>query len=873
MLRRRIVGIVGTAALLIAPFAFAQTQSASASAESDDVAGLEEVVVTARKREESLQEVPIAVTAFSEAALESIGVRSLEDIAMRTPGVQFSEQAGQIPGRFNCSIRFRGMNVNSEQAVAQLGALFIDGIFVASGCNSLGAEDLQQVEVVKGPQAVYFGRNTFGGAINYITRDPGNEWRSKLTASFAEDEDTELTLGVEGPIVQDRLSFRVSGRFYDRGAIYGTTRDGAELGEQKTRSISTKLVFKPTDNISIRVRGQYAEDRDGPPGAGFISGILNDTCTGTAGPTGAPRGRYICGEIPGIDAARTVNAGGNLISYNTTFNVASLPTLPEFLRTELLENGARDPANTSALGLDFFGLKRNMAFVGATADWTLPNDWTLSAVLGHNEMRANWLRDFDWTDTESWWSTDPQSLEDDTYEIRLASSDKGRLSWVVGASFYEMDYTQSGNGGTAVTVIPIGGGMFVRSTFPNSQVNNVVQEYQAVFAGLTWNFTDQWALSAEARYQQDKLTKGQLIAAQVTQAGFPTSPATAKWEDLLPRVIAQWKPSPQTNLYASYSVGVLPGDINGEFIFAPDNMRTPEQLASARQQTLNGAAPYPGITGFAAGTIGVSTATDVIDREKLDSLEIGWKQQWLDGRLQTNVAAYYMEWENQKGRVSAAIIDFNGNTTTPYVRDDPVLCNAANRSAASLTCNDTPRTVQVNVPGSSELQGLEVEANWQVSSRFNLQAGLDWTRNEYTDFTFNFVEQLAGTRDMRGNSSPRYPEWKGNLAASYRAPIGSGNWEWFTRGDLLYFGEYFVDESNLANAPAQTLLSARVGFGNERTRVELFGYNLTDEDAYAAASRWSDFSIPGNFAFTANQGVAVTPQRERYFGIKMSFNF
>ena len=125
---------------------------------------LEEVVVTARKREESLQEVPIAVTAFSAETLDQIGFKSLEDVALRTPGLQFSEQAGQIAGRYNCSIRFRGMNVNSEQAVYQLGAMFVDGIYVASGCTSLGAEDLQRIEVVKGPQAVYFGRNTFGGA-------------------------------------------------------------------------------------------------------------------------------------------------------------------------------------------------------------------------------------------------------------------------------------------------------------------------------------------------------------------------------------------------------------------------------------------------------------------------------------------------------------------------------------------------------------------------------------------------------------------------------------------------------------------------------------------------------------------------------------
>lgn len=126
---------------------------------------------------------------------------------------------------------------------------------------------------------------------------------------------------------------------------------------------------------------------------------------------------------------------------------------------------------------------------------------------------------------------------------------------------------------------------------------------------------------------------------------------------------------------------------------------------------------------------------------------------------------------------------------------------------------------------------------------------------------------------MAGNTSPRYPEFKGNLALNYTAPLARDGWDWFTRGDLLYFGEYFVDESNLATAPAQTLLSARIGVKTENLRLELFGYNLTDEDSYAAASRFSDFSIPGNFAFTTNQGINVAPQRSRYFGVKATFTF
>ncbi len=860
------IGVVSVASAGV--LAVPQATAPVSAQQADRADLLEEVLVTARKREESLQEVPIAVTAFSEAALESIGARGLEDIALRTPGVQFNEQAGQIPGRFNCSIRFRGMNVNTEQPVAQLGALFIDGVFIASGCNSIGAEDLQRVEVVKGPQAVYFGRNTFGGAVNYVTRDPGNEWKSKASLSYAEDSDTEYTFALEGPIVSEKLSFRVAGRYYDRDGIYGTTADGSDLGEQKTRSVATKFVWKPTDALTFKLRGQYSEDRDGPPGAGFISGRLNDTCTGTTGPGGQARARYICGQIPGINRVRTANPSGLFLSYNTVLTPNSLnPSRGEYLRTQLLNNGAGDPALNNAIALDYFGLKRNNLFVGFSGDYDLPNDWTVSAVYGHNEMRSNWLRDFDWTESEAWWSMDPQNLEDDTAEIRLTSSAQGAITWVVGAAFYEMEYTQSGNGGTVVTSTAVPGGR-IPLTFNNSLVNNVVQEYQALFGGITWKFTDQWSISAEARYQEDTIEKGQIIAGQLQAMGVNIPVASQEWKDVLPRVILQWQPSSDTNLYASYSVGVLPGDINAEYIFGPDNMRTLEQINSGRTQTVNGAPAYPQI-GLLTPAPGVPNAQDFIDREKLDSFELGWKQQWLGGDLQTTAALYFMKWENQKGRVSTQVVDFNGNTNAPFVRDDP---SCTTRLATSLTCNDTLRTIQITVPGSSELRGLELEGTWRVNDRWTLQAGVDYTNNEYTNFTFNFVEPLAGTRDMRGNSSPRYPEWKGNLAVSYVRPLARAGWDWFARGDFLYFGEYFIDESNLASAPAQSLVSARVGVGNERVRLEVFGHNLTDEDAYASAARWTDFTAP-LIASTANQGVAVTPQRERYFGVKATLSF
>ena len=123
-------------------------------------AGLQEVVVTARKREESLQDIPIAISAISADRMERQGITRLEELTLQVPGVQFHPLGLSIPGRVNSSIRFRGMDVNSQVPTFQLGTLFVDGLYVLGGTSSIPLDDVERVEVVKGPQSAYFGRNT-----------------------------------------------------------------------------------------------------------------------------------------------------------------------------------------------------------------------------------------------------------------------------------------------------------------------------------------------------------------------------------------------------------------------------------------------------------------------------------------------------------------------------------------------------------------------------------------------------------------------------------------------------------------------------------------------------------------------------------------
>lgn len=851
----------------------AAAQEAGDVAAEESAGALEEILVSARKRSETLHDVPLSVSAFSSDQLAAIGFRGLEDVALRTPGLMFSQQGGAIPGRYNCAIRFRGMNVSSEMPSYQVGALFIDGVYALSGCNSLGAEDIEQVEVIKGPQAAYFGRNTFGGAVNYITRRPRSEFDMKASADIGTEDDQEYRLSIEGPVVGDHLAGRVTGRFYDKGAQY-IASDGGNLGAEKTRSIGISLATDPTRTLSARFRAFYSEDRDSAPAGGFISGTLFDSCSGTIGPDGVVRGRYFCGRIPS-----RASMGPGFISSNTSLDPRGFsPDRPNFLYDALVNNSwtlpigaanpTSDPAQDGALASDFFGLKRNAFRISASARYELPNGWAMTAVAARNELAATWIRDYDLTDVEVWWSRDPQDMRDTSYELRLQAQ-SGRLDWLAGVSYYEQEFTGNGGGGTSVTRFPTATG-FVPQVFTNGLNNNDEIRNIGVFGGLTYALNDQWKLSLEGRYQTDEMIKGQVAA---EQSNLPA--AKQKWETFLPRVILQWEPDAANNIYASFSQGVLPGDINASYVFGTAGMRSAQEIASLQQQVREGVADRPDL-GVPGGTDPISGVDIFIDQEEIQSIELGWKRQWLNGRVQTGLAFYAMEWDNQKGGGTRYVIDFNGGTGNPYVADNPAACAGQPKPSAQpggLFCDDVLRSISVKFPGSSRLKGIEFDGRWAVTDNLTVDGGIEWNDNEYTAYTVNIVEPIAGTNDMTGNRTPRYPEWKGNAAVTYNGVLPWSDASWYTRADLTYIGPYFIDESNLATAPSQTLVGAQFGVRWDKLRLELYGKNLTDEDNWAAASRWSDFTIPGVFLFSVNQGASVSPQPPRRFGIRLTYEY
>jgi len=234
---------------------------------------IEEIVVTTRKKEETLQDVPIAVTAITEEQIQRQGVADLEDIVQNNPSVQFDRSFGPSDTR----VTIRGLsNTRGRSNVAFL----VDGIdvttenLIVSGSGLLANRrlltDVQRVEIVKGPQSALYGRAAFAGAINYITKEPGDIVEGTARMDFADDGFQQIDGAVGGPI-SDTLGMRVTGFWYNQDGHYINTISGDDVGGSGGSGAALTAVWKPGDITKIKMRGEFSRE-DFDPLANFRIG-------------------------------------------------------------------------------------------------------------------------------------------------------------------------------------------------------------------------------------------------------------------------------------------------------------------------------------------------------------------------------------------------------------------------------------------------------------------------------------------------------------------------------------------------------------------------------------------------------------------------
>jgi len=453
----------------------------------------------------------------------------------------------------------------------------------------------------------------------------------------------------------------------------------------------------------------------------------------------------------------------------------------------------------------------------------------LSGLFGKNDQEVNWLRDFDRSDIQAWYSNDPQLMSDESYEIRLNSDQEGRLRWLIGGSYYEQELVTANTGGFLLVVnqpfVPGFSGIF---DLPATSGDKA--EVDGIFGALSFDITQQLTVDLEVRRGSDE---------RVTDGGRQSQ----TYDDTVPRVIVSWRPDDSTNLYAQFSKGSLPGRVNGLVLGCNPNPLSPYPdplnpgmmitLSECDQITRQGAVP----------------STEV---QELDAFELGVKKGLLGGRLNLAAAVYFWEWKNKPSSV-----------TFSWVRDDGTGTN---------TPNPFPNTLGATVGGSSDIQGLDLEASFLVTDNWSIGGTASWVETEFTSFSSTSINQLTGTSNQAGNEEPWVPDLSASFTTTYTRQIGE--WDWFGRLDVTYRGDYFGDYVNFLEGEAYSLTNIRFGASKDNLRLELYVRNLFDEDTWRSVGRSVDFTPqPADFNFNGHQGVALLPQDKRTAGVRVRYSF
>ena len=594
--------------LMIAIVSFASPSYVFAQ---DGALAIEEIIVTSRKREETLMSAPVTVSAFGSSEIEDMALDELPDFVNFTPGFHYSEHSVGKGGRFNRRLIFRGMNPRTDRQTRQGATVFIDGAPILG--SEIGSTDnYERIEIIKGPQSAYFGRSTFSGAINAVTKTPSDEWKSRISVEAANFGTTDISGQIEGPI-SDTLSMRLSARSYDTDGEYDNASDpGTTLGAESTTDVSLSLFAQPSDNLSIKVRLHSWVDDDGPSVGVFVNrneqGELF-TCNPNGGTVAG--GKWLCGDVP--------YQGSSLVGMDTIIT----PTLQaKYFSSDMIASYDRMFQPKQAMGLE-----RHAKEASLVIDYEMDNGMTLSFLTAAHENEYSSFEDFDRRVTTGMLgnylgfmaSADTYSMsmtqnKDSSSEIRLTSAADSQINWMVGASY------------TSIEARLVGYSVLWGGTpRPTQSVSTFDPETRAVFASVGYDISDTLSLSLEARKQDDKVIEGTL----------GNEPLQNTFSSTTPRLIVDYKPREGLTYYAIYAKGINPGQFNAGLLG-----RTQGELDQIAAQ----------------GGGGIS-----VDEEEITNIEFGTKARFWDDRAQITAAVYFSDWENAIAPEILSIVNAAGD--------------------------------------------------------------------------------------------------------------------------------------------------------------------------------------------------------------------
>jgi iron complex outermembrane recepter protein len=555
------------------------------------------------------------------ASIERLGLESISDVSKTTSGIIFDDSFGRDSNR----PVVRGQaNILGQSGVA----FFIDGIYYSGSLADYDVDSIERFEVVKGPQSALYGRNTYSGAINIISKAPGDTWEGRVSADISEHDRYEITANVRGPI-SEGLGIALGGRFYDFGGEFTNRFDGTKVGQQESQSLYGMLKYDNGGRFRASLRGNFTKTDDGQP-AIFSQSANANNCLPDIGTLYLGERRYFCGTI-----------------------------IPQQVDTDYRRQFV-DPENAGLESETFNGALR--------LDFDVTDNLTLTSLTGYNKRTADNKTDGDYSpnsfqqvifaavpagpavggvpprvlnyaavarSTQDFTFSTRNETDDWSQEIRLDYQGEGIRALIGGYYFRQNDDTADNR------VVPPGAvalaqananaarlsrcariancGSFSPITIatteaaalaaagqpdiglyrPSRNTNDFDVTNKAIFGSLGLDVSDTVELVFEGRLAKETIRQ----TTRTFRLGDAVpAPATvrASFKEFTPRITANWKATPDNLLYFVYGEGQKPGGFNSN----------------------------------QAITAGVPT----FDAEDNRSVEIGSKNSFYDGRLCQPVA-------------------------------------------------------------------------------------------------------------------------------------------------------------------------------------------------------------------------------------------
>ena len=739
------------------PFSFAQDRPI-----------LEEVLITAQKRVETLQEVPISVATLSGEKMEKAGVENLEDLTAHLPNIHFTETG------ISTQVRVRGIGSDNSQGFEQSVGTYIDGIYYGRAqLFRAPMMDLERVELLRGPQSTLFGKNSIAGALNLTTARPTEELTGRLAVAgsneFGEQEINGVISGPLGESFRARLAIR---EYEDDGYYYNAyTREDSAISDESTVRLSVE--FDATEKLDF-----------------FLKGERNTFDT---------LGRA-------IEITRDVSLTTGGLTYNQYLGLFSQPGF------DADQDYVRD--------IDFNEFSNNeITNLTLEANYDFEN-MTLTLVTGQLGYDYDERCDCDFTAAKIVDLDLYEEYDQFSQEIRLSSDAGGSVEWIGG--IYYQSYDQEFGDHTHITednmlvTLPNPDPLVTMPALADTGALRAFEQSSdswALFGQATWNFSPNWYLTLGARYTEETKDAHKVIT--VTDGAYSTNPVTDPTDaDVLgqtylrvflleteqspgghnvtgsrdesaftPLINLQWDVSDEIMLYTSFTTGFKAGG------FDPRSNRV----------GAFGSAPSTGVDPLLHFEF---------EEEKAKAFELGMKSSYAGGRGETNVALYRTDYEDLQ------ISQFDGG----------VGFNVGNAKDTLVQGIEVDGRFALSEHFTLGYGGSWLDFEYQDFKNGNcyegqMRNGIDQDNNGSID-----------TCDYTGKRGVYSPELTLNLSLDYVYPI-TGEWDLSGFIDVQYIDEQQVHVNLDPNGmiDAYTMVGARIGIDAENWSLGVIGKNLTDE--------------------------------------------